>query len=206
MTEQTKIPDGYFERADGSLVRADQLKPQETLADEMVRILIAKAEALSADLAGLKAESMSEMQALRALLMDEYGVKVGGAEGNVSFKTVDGRLLVRLQISKHVSFGPELEAAKELIDECLTDWSDDAGAEIKEIIQDVFRLNAKGRIDTQGILNLRKHRFEDPRWENAMTAIADAIRRDSSTTYVRFYRVDPKTGTETRIPLEIAEV
>jgi len=56
------------------------------------------------------------------------------------------------------------------------------------------------------VLGLRKLDIEDPEWQRAMTAIADAIRVTSSKTYIRFYEIDPDTGIRRAIPLDLAAV
>ena len=42
--------------------------------------------------------------------------------------------LVQLQVADLLEFGPELPAAKLLIDECLAQWSADSGAELRALL------------------------------------------------------------------------
>lgn len=200
-----------IERPDGSTIPYDKLEPAKQIEHDLVETLCKEAEFHSAILTKFKTQAISEMIAKRVMMLDDYGVKKGGKDGNLTLRTACGRYMAKMTVSKHVTFGSELEAAKALIFEFMEDELAKGGSEaIHEIVTKVFKLNGKGRIDTGGILGLREHRFEDERWQSAMQAIEDAICRDSSTTYVNFYRVDPnaepKASGEVRISLNLAEL
>lgn len=202
----TISPDTMIERPDGSSIAFGKLKPRDQLAHELIVELMPDVADLSSKLAAFKKRAIDEILAHREMMMTDHGVKVGGKGGNISIKSADGRLLVRYKVDHPIEFGPELEAAKALIDECLEDWGQSAGPELRAIITKVFKVNSKGRLDTSGILGLRSHAFEDERWGRAMDAIDEAIRRDRTASYISFFRVDPETGAETRIPLDIAKL
>ncbi|KQI69399.1 hypothetical protein AN189_02970 [Loktanella sp. 3ANDIMAR09] len=207
MTETQAVSERLIERPDGSTIHYDKLKPEKQIEHDAATGLCHAALTMSAELMRFKHQSLAEMVAARVMMFEDHGVKKGGAQGNLSLRSVCGRYLVKMTVAKHITFGPQLEAAKALIDEFMTDELGKGGSEIiHEIVTKVFRLNGKGRIDRDGILGLREHRFEDDRWTRAMDAIDEAICRDSSTTYVNFYTVDPASGAETRIPLDLAGV
>ena len=94
---------------------------------------------------------------------------------------------VQLAISEHLSFDERLQAAKKLIDECLTDWTGDSRDEIKTIVLDAFQVDKEGRINTGRILGLRRLPIDDARWLKAMQAIADSMQVVGSKTYLRIY-------------------
>lgn len=204
MTNPT--PENLIRRPDGSYVDLQTLEPRQKLAHELAQASFARAEEKSAELAEFKAHMLIEMRAFRDLLLQEYNIDVTGSEGGFSIKTVDGKCRVEMSIAKHTSFGPELMAAKALIDDFLKEELEGASEVITAIVTDAFRLNAKGRLNTDGILGLRKHKWNNPLWLQAMQAIDDAICRDSSTTYIRFYRINPEAKTETLVPLDLAKV
>lgn len=212
MTDQTPIPDGYMKNAQGALVPVDNIKPQDLLEDELVRRVAAEALDLSDQLRRLKAVALDEANAFKAQVALDYGAKRGGAKGNLTLKSYDGRLALKVQVSETLSFGPGLMAAKELIDTCIIRWSEGANANIRALVDQAFQVNKQGRIDTHRVLALRRLEMAgpdgapDPDWARAMEAIGDAIRVDGSRTYVRFYHVDPKTERETPIPLDLASV
>lgn len=198
-------------RPDGSAIHPNKLEPAKLFEHELVMHLCHDAEVMQRRLRQLKRLAVQEMQEARQTLLDAYEVKKGGKGGNLSLRSQCGRYMVRLSISKHVTFGPELEAAKALIGEVVQDeLAKGASTFIANIVARVFSLNKAGRIDTQGVLNLRNVVCDDPRWARAMEAIEKAILRDSETTYINFYTVDPKaepkSSGEKRISLNLAEL
>lgn len=206
MNAPTPIADGYMQNAQGALIPVENIKPQDRLEDDLVRMLTDTARGLSEQLGLLKAVAMSEAQAFKAQVAEEYGATKGGAKGNMTLTSFDGSLRVKIAVSEHLSFGPELAAAKELIDACILRWSDGANANIRALIDQAFQVNKVGRIDTHRVLALRRLDIDDEDWKRAMDAISDAVRVSGSKTYVRFYQVDPKTDREIPIPLDLANV
>ena len=90
--------------------------------------------------------------------------------------TYDGRGKVEVRVTEFMTFGSELSAAKELIDNCIHRWSEGADAKIKTLIDDAFQTDAKNRINVQRVLGLRQYDFDDEEWKTAMQMISDAGR------------------------------
>ncbi|MFO0004499.1 MAG: DUF3164 family protein, partial [bacterium] len=130
----------------------------------------------------------------------------GGTKGNMSFTTYDGRAKVQIAMSDHIVFGPELQVAKSLIDECLNNWSADANANLRTVIYDAFSVNQHGKIDKQRVLGLRRMDIKDETWRRAMQAISDSCRSIGTTRYVRLYERDSQHGAWRQIPLDIASI
>ncbi|WP_107495302.1 DUF3164 family protein [Thalassobius sp. I31.1] len=200
-----------IERPDGSLIAYDMLEPVKQLEHDLVTRLCTEAQARSEELKTYKLNAISEMVAARVMMLSDWGVKKGGKDGNLTLRSECRRWMVRLTVGKHISFGPEMEAAKELIFEVVEDEKRKSGSDfLSQIVDRVFSPNKKGRIDTQGILGLRDVECDDPRWIRAMEAIEQSILRDSATTYINFYKVNLHAKTraagETRISLNLAEV
>lgn len=200
------VPDGYMKNSQGALIPVDNVKPEHKLEDELARRLVGGARSINTVLAEFKATVLSEVEAFRELVMEQYGVTRGGAKGNVTLSSYDGELRVQVAISEYLTFGPELEAAKALIDGCIERWSEGANDNIRVLVNDAFQVNKEGRIDTHRVLGLRRLKIEDADWQRAMQAIGDAVRVTGSKTYARFYERDPKSGETRPIPLDLAAV
>lgn len=198
------IPEGYMEDADGALVPLAKIKPQHLLEDEMVRQLAQGAMSLNEALAAFKQAALERAGSFMDLLAQEYDTRRGGKEGNVTFRTFNGRLEMQVSVAKSLSFGPELQQAKHLIDGCIERWSEGANDNTRVLVNHAFQVNKAGRIDTQRVLGLRRLQIDDADWRRAMDAIADALRVHSTKTYLRFYAVDPGSGTKRAIPLDLA--
>jgi hypothetical protein len=114
----------YLTDAKGSLVPVELVKPQHRLEDETVRKIIGFARELSAQIARFRGHTMTDLGEFDALLEQEYGGRPrGGVKGNRTYQSFDGLLKVQVQVADMVDFGPELQIAKGLIDECLNEWA-----------------------------------------------------------------------------------
>ncbi|WP_319498800.1 DUF3164 family protein [uncultured Cohaesibacter sp.] len=207
MSEQEKqIPDGYMENAKGALVPIETIKPEHIVEDALVRDLMTAAETLNAQLAAFKQKAFGDVEAFRELISEKYGAKRGGKKGNVTLNSYDGSLQLVVAVNESISFGPELEAAKALIDECIQEWSKDANANLRALVDDAFQVDKQGKISTGRVLGLRRLNNEDAKWLKAMAAISDALRVTGSKSYFRAYK--RQQGSEERNPvsLDIASV
>lgn len=199
------IPAGHRQDAKGRLVPESQIKPIDKCRDELVRELFAKAEALHKGMAAFKLTAFTDIEAFVELSANEYGVNLGGQKGNVTLLSFDGELRVQRAIAESIVFDERLQAAKELIDECLREWTADARPEIALLVQDAFRVDAAGNIRTGSVLALRRLDISDARWRRAMDAIGDAVQVVGSKSYVRFHKRDAN-GQYQALSLDIAGV
>jgi hypothetical protein len=164
------------------------VKPQHLMEDELVRAEVAHALALSEQLSRFMAHTLDNLGAYEALIAEQYGAKVGGPKGNKTLMTYDGLFKISVQVADQVMFGPELQVAKSLVDECLTDWAAGAGDELKAVIQRAFNTDKEGQINRAALYSLLRLDIADTRWREAMQAIRDAMRIVGSKSYVRFYQ------------------
>lgn len=194
-TGPAAVPDGRYEiagqtymtDAKGSLVPISLIKAQHLLQDEVVRKITAFALDLSEQVARFKGHTFDDLSSFEALLAQEYGAAVGGAKGNKTLMSFDGLMMVKVQVADHIDFGPELQIAKGLVDECLNEWSAEARPEIRAIVTRAFNTDKAGQINRSEIFMLLRLDIEDERWLRAMAAIRDAMRVVGSKTYVRVY-------------------
>ena len=203
-TPTTLIPEGYRADAQGRLVPIAQIKEVDLLRDRTVRELFAKAMALNAQLAAFRAEAHATIGAFAELSAEKYGAKIGGKKGNLTLVSFDGCYKVLRSISEQLVFDERIQAAKSLVDECLKEWSAGARPEIHTLINDAFKVDQAGKIDTNRVLGLRTLDIKDERWLRAMEAISDSLKVASSRSYLRFYQRVGDTGHEVAIPLDLA--
>jgi len=199
------IPSGYWKDARGNLVPESKVQEIDKLRDQVVRDLCGKAEAKSQGLANFKLESMQDVAALVLTSMEQYGVKTGGDKGNVTLTSFDGEYKIVRQNQDHIVFTEQLQAAKLLIDQCVTRWAEGASDNIKVLVNDAFQVDKEGKINTGRVLGLRRLKIEDIEWRQAMDAISDSIRVASSKSYIRFYKRNA-TGAYDAINLDLAAV
>ncbi len=200
------IPDGYLQDAQGRLVPKETVKPEHLLEDELVRDLLEKAHDVSQIMRLFRVGAQDRIKGYLDILSQEHGVARGGVRGNVTLTSYDGRQRVQIQIGDTLSFGPELQVAKTLIDECLRSWTDGARSELRALVDDVFQVGKAGKLDVDRILSLRRLDITDERWQRAMKAISDAVRVVTSKEYIRFYARPTPDADFVQVPLDLARV
>lgn len=173
--------------AKGRWVPAKLIKPIDRQRHETVSQLATKAIALKAQMVTFKGEAIGDLHAFLELAAEQYGVKKGGAKGNLTLASYDGRFKVQIQVQDRLAFGESLQVAKVLVDECIAEWAQGADDKIRALVGHAFQTDKQGKVSTERVLSLRSLAIDDPKWTQAMVAIADSIQVASSATYLRFY-------------------
>jgi hypothetical protein len=205
MTKETPtIPEGYLKNAEGHLVPESLVKPIDKARDQLVQELLARALSLREVLGQFKSQALADIAAFIDLSAEQYDAKIGGKKGNVTLHSFDGRYKIQFAVSEKIQFDERLQAAKALIDECITEWSEGSRPEIKVLVLDAFKTDKEGNLNHGRILGLRRLEINDPRWINAMKAIGESVQVVGSKTYVRFYERDGDTDQYDAISLDIA--
>jgi len=187
-------PQGYWQDAQGRLIPEDQVRPIDRLRDELVRSLVGRALPIRELLTEFRSQAFADIQAFVELSAEQYNARLGGAKGNVTLLSYDGKYKVQRAIAETIIF-----------DECLREWTEGARSEIAVLVQDAFRVDGSGNIRTGSVLGLRRLSIEDERWLSAMQAIGEAVQVMGSKTYLRLYERDDK-GQYRPISLDIASV
>lgn len=194
----------FMHNAKGGLDPIGNVKDQYKLEDQTVRKCIEFALNLNAQLSRFRGHTAADLSALDALLGEKYNVIIGGKKGNRTYQTYDGLMKIQVQVSDLISFGPELQVAKALIDECLTEWSADSRPEIQSIVTRAFNTEKEGQVNRADVFMLLKLEIDDARWKKAMEAVRDAIRVTGSKEYVRFYKRDSVEADWQAITIDLA--
>lgn len=194
----------YMRDARGALVPLTLVKASDKLQDETVRKVMFYADELSAQISRFKTHTFADINALQALFEQEYGARAGGAKGNVTLMSFDGLMKVQVQRADQLDFGPELQAAKALVDECLVEWGAESRAELRALVNRVFSVEKEGQINRAELFSLMRLEIADARWTRAMAAIRDAIRVVGTKEYVRFYRRAKATDGWTPVTIDLA--
>lgn len=205
MNNQNTVPAGYRTNAQGHLIPESQVKPVDKLRDEVVMQIVAAARQQRQTLAAFKLESMQRIADFTDLSASEYGVEYGGTKGNVTLVSFDGRYKLIRAVGEHRVFDERIQAAKKLIDDCISEWSVGANEKIMAMIDHAFRVNKQGKIDINQVLGLRQLNIDDAKWNEAMDAIADAIQVTGTSQYLRIYERQAD-GNYQQISLDLARL
>ena len=187
------IPDGYMKDPQGRLVELSAMTEIDLFRDEVVRKIVEEARELNRAIAAFRRHSFEEIENFIEVSAKKYKVKMRGSagKGNVRLTTFDGTLRVERSIGDFITFDERLVVAKELVDQCIKDWTSNIPPEARALIDGAFEVDKAGKINTGRVLSLRKYNFEDKRWKRAMEAIADSVTVLKSKAYIR---VSERTG------------
>lgn len=199
-----QIPEGMRVNADGYFVPESMIKPIDKERDSLVIELISKAKEIKNVLSEFKSGAFGDIAAFVEMSSEEYGVKLGGKQGNITLYSFDGKYKVQRSINKKMAFDERLQAAKTLIDEYLSDLSEGAKPELKLFVNDFFSVDGNGEIQTDRVRGLRRFDITDERWIKALAIISDAYISIGSKSYVRFYERVGDTDQFKPISLDIA--
>jgi hypothetical protein len=205
-TQQSAIPAGYLQDAQGRLVPESLIKPIDRARDTLTQELTAAAKKMSDHLAKFKGQVFGDVAAFVQLSAEQYSVSLGGKKGNVTLYSYDGRYKVQVATADNITFDERLQAAKALIDECIAEWSQGSSPEIKVLVQQAFQTDKEGNLNTGRILGLRRLDIKDERWQRAMTAIGESVQVVGSKQYIRFYERLGDTDQYAPISLDLATV
>ncbi|PZP10064.1 MAG: sulfate transporter [Sphingomonas hengshuiensis] len=196
----------YMRDGGGRLVPIDLVKPQHKLEDQTVRTIVRHGQELSARMGRYRGRSFDDVLSFVDVLSEKYGEKRGGKKGNTTLTAYDGLSRVIVQVQDQLSFGPELQIAKGLVDECITNWSSGARSEIRALVEHAFQVDKEGQINRAALFQLRRLDIDDAQWRAAMTALGDAIRVIGSRQYLRVQVRNSPRDRWTTIPLDLATV
>lgn len=184
------IPDGYMQDAQARLVPIEHVAEIDRLRDALVREIVESAQAESQRLARFKSSALADIEAFVEISAEKYNKSFGGSKGNLTLTTYDGQFRIVRAIEEYFFFDERIQVAKDLIDQCIHDWSQGARSEIRALVNDAFQVDKQGRINTKRILGLRRLDIDDERWKSAMQAISDSLQASGSNTYIRVYQRD----------------
>ncbi|MEX2475037.1 DUF3164 family protein [Marinobacter sp.] len=201
-TEQN--PDQFRRNAKGHLVPVDKINDIDRLRDDLVLDVIRKVTALQEEMSRVKADIAAEVEAFLALSASEYGTEYGGKKGNVTLSSFDGQHRIKRAVADHLAFDERLQVAKELIDQCIHEWTAGSSSEVQALVEHAFQTDKEGKISTARVLGLRSLKIKDEKWQSAMQAIMDSIQVTGSKSYLRFYERQGEDGAYRQIPLDVA--
>lgn len=203
---EKNAPEGYWVDAKDTFIPVKMLKPIDLVRDTLVGEIVTKAIELNKLMKEFKESSFGDIGAFVDLSANEYGVKLGGKKGNVTLYSFDGRYLIQRAMADRIAFDERLQAAKELIDQCLADWTEGARPELQILINRAFSTDKSGAVSTGAVLALRRYEIDDQRWHRAMEAIGESLQVIATSSYIRIYERIGDTDQYMPIALNMATV
>ena len=203
-----KIVDGkeFLEDGNGGLIPVSAIKPIDLKRHEAVTSIMADTFKERDRLIEFKKSIWLRVQDFLAESAKDSGArKFGGAKGNVTLTSFDGKYKVMVAVNDTIQFNEKLQVAKQLIDKCVASWSEGVNENLRAIVDNAFNVGKSGLVSTSRVLGLRRLNIKDPTWKKAMDAITESMQVASSKTYMRFYERQ-SDGSYKQIPLDVANL
>ena len=151
MKTQTVNGKEYCINSTGSMVPIEAVKDIDKLRDSVVTRIAEKIRALEAYMKEVKSQCMSDMEEFLQIAADQYGVKMGGAKGNVMLTSYDGSVQVLLAQANNLVANEGVNVAKELIDDYLSDITNDASPDLRLLVTQAFKVK-QGKMDVKRLM------------------------------------------------------
>lgn len=203
---EAPVPAGYWRDAKGNLVHERNVRAVDRDMDDVVRRIHGFGEPLSEQMWRFRRHTTVDIMEFLGRTAERYGAKLGGRKGNVSLTTFDGRLRVQLAQADRVEVGPEIEAARALVEECISRWGKGSDRNLRALVDQAFVAGADGTLSATALLRLRRVEIDDDEWRRAQDAIADALRPVGRAEYIRLYRRGTPDEGWDQVPLHLATV
>jgi len=144
-------------------------------------------------------------------LVDGYLSDVAGSygekwKGNATILNFSQDKRIIIDIQEYITFDERLKVAQTKIGNCMKRWSDGAQPELQTLVLEAFRVDKRGNVDTKLILGLKKYKFQDAEWIEAMNIIAEAVMTTGSKSYIRFASKNKATGGWINHPLNFTAI
>lgn len=194
----------YMADGKGGLRALENIPAMKKLQDEQVRKVFGFAFALSAQIARFKGHAYEDIGSLDALLMQEYGLTIGGPKGNRTYSTFDDLMKIEVRIQDRIVYGPEMQIAKAIFDKVLTARAADADPLIRSIITSAFDTDKEGQINRANVFVLLNVKDDDPEFRRGQEAIRDAMHVIGSKSYLRFKHRDAYDAPWQALTIDLA--
>lgn len=168
----------------GRAVPVANVKDADKLISQTVDKIHGFADELNGQVERFKGHTYDDVYTTVALLAEQYGVKRGGEKGNITLTSFDGLKRVRISIADQVAFGPQLQIAKQLVDQYIEEFRDRIPDEIMPLLTHAFHMEKPGVVNSDAVYGLQNLKIEHPIWEKAMRAITDCRVLIGSKSYV----------------------
>ncbi len=198
-----KNDQGHWIDGKGDAVPPRYVKKYDKRRDALVMKLFKQAKLVSGRLIQLKQLAFDDIEKFLRDAEKMYGMTVRTAGGNKILTDFSNTLKIEVKVNKVIDFDERLQMAKAIIDDCLKRWSEGGDDKIKLVVGQAFKVDEKGKLDRNRILDLRSIDIKEKEWKKAMELINESIRVVGRRTYISFWE-KREDGAWCVVPLDIA--
>ena len=195
---------GHWVDGKGDAIPPKYVQKYDKLRDRMVMKLMKQAMDVSGRIRKLREAAFTDIEAFLREAEEMYGMTVRTAGGNKILTDFSNSIKIEVKVNKVIDFDERLQMAKAIIDDCIKRWAEGGDEKIKIIVGQAFKVDEKGKLDRNRILDLRTLAIKDRDWMKAMDLINESIQVIGRRTYITFWE---KGGDDLWrvVPLDIAD-
>lgn len=173
----------------GNSVQYNRLSKTERLAEKVCGRILKDAIELHNALLEFKNYTREACKEVYDTYFEERNLKPDG-KGNFSFYNFDRTIKIEINIKDRIEFDEMgIKAAKQLLDEFLSEQISTKLEIIKQLILDAFTTR-HGKLDNKKIMNLIRYRAKvnDEKFSRAIDLLEQSIRKPGSKAYFKIYQ------------------
>lgn len=170
----------------GGLTPLKNVRDHHKLEDQTVRHCVAYALELAAIVGRFRVHTLDDVTAFCDELADKFGGKRGGSKGNITLKSYDDCLKVEIKSQQFFQYGTELQQAKALVDQFISENSEGVPSDLLVFLTHAFQVDQEGKVNRSRMVQLKRLEIDNETWRRAMAALEAAERPAHSKLYVRF--------------------
>ncbi len=185
----------YWINEKGNHIHPDNVDDIDKIRDDFVRKSMQKFLDGIEYLKNFKRSMLSELDEFLELSASDYDKEYKGSRGGFTLETFNGEYRIRVCISDTQQVDERIEIARNMLKAVMRRWADEGiNPNIRTIIEEKYALNEKGEVNVKEMLSLRRYKFTDEDWKQAIDAITDSLFTSGSKSYLRFYTRNNETG------------
>jgi hypothetical protein len=192
----------YYIDPEGVKVAEKRVTKEEKIRDDLVETLVAKAEAINADLVKFKAQCAQILKTHLDTTAQKHGEKW---QGNATIHDFSNVMSVTVRHQKRKEFNHSVNVAVKKIDRWISEKANNTNTDIISVVRKLTKVDDRGKYDRDSLKQLLDIRIDDPLWNEAMEIIRNSLEVVSTKTYFQFKK-DDGSGELKNIILDFARI
>ena len=168
----------------GNEIPAQYVPKLDKKKDKFALAMLKKAQDLNRRLSEFKQLLVEGGDEIWADMQEAENVRTG--KKGYSIMSFDKKIKIEMNQSERIEFDDNIEIAKALIDEYLTDKLASSDVDLKQIVHMAFETRS-GQLDTKKVVSLFRLNINNEKWKRAIEIIRKSMSSNISKRYVSIY-------------------
>lgn len=185
------VPEGYIRNAKGDLVHVSNVSEADRMRTDLVEKTVEQAFQRAHDAQHWQDCALADIWTFCELSAERFGTTFGQGE-SVTLQSICGRFKILVDRDDTITLNESIAIAKQLLDECIADWTEGGKPQAVALVKDTFRPGRNGNISIARLMVLLSHRNapefkDDEKYQRVCSAIEQSIQTTGKRLHMRFY-------------------